>query len=257
MNRRNSRFLRNILENAVSQFLQEHNHVVTAFREILVTDAEGRLVAASNKTSDYFQGDEQWWGNCYLEGVGNRYISDITFDESANVFGLEIAQPITDPPSDEVIGVIKAIADSAEIFATVDAITVSQEGQAVLMRADGTVIHSPSPTEGYEFLDENFTIGSLDRAYVEAQEREAFRRESVHVFLGLPQFYFRDRLPELDWFVVIQAPHSEVFAPFSEVNQRMIYLGLFSVVVIIVLWTTLYWRLAGPAIETDPHLEKL
>ena len=66
-----SSLLSNILENSASQFLRQYATVGTTFREILVTDVHGRLVAASNKTSDYFQADERWWRNAYLEGSGN------------------------------------------------------------------------------------------------------------------------------------------------------------------------------------------
>lgn len=61
LNMQQSRLLRDILENPASQFLRELNLVVATFREMLVTDVHGRLVAASNKTTDYFQSDELWW----------------------------------------------------------------------------------------------------------------------------------------------------------------------------------------------------
>src|SRR4051794_1411135 len=35
------------------------------FTEVMVTDASGRLVAATDKTSDYYQADEQWWQSCW------------------------------------------------------------------------------------------------------------------------------------------------------------------------------------------------
>ena len=104
-----SRFLNNVLENSVSQLLRNYNRVAIAFREILVTDVYGRLVAASNKISDYFQADERWWLYTYLEDSGSRYISDFHFDESVDVYGIE----------------------------------VGQNGKAVLMHSDGTVIFSP------------------------------------------------------------------------------------------------------------------
>ena len=63
-----SKFQRQLLENSASRFLREFNNVVTAFREIMVTDQRGRLVAASNKTGDYLQADEAWWQRCYLTG---------------------------------------------------------------------------------------------------------------------------------------------------------------------------------------------
>ena len=36
----------------------------------LLTDAKGAVIAATNKTSDYFQADERWWEEAYNNGKG-------------------------------------------------------------------------------------------------------------------------------------------------------------------------------------------
>ena len=49
------------LGNAASRYLKDlvaHDRI---YREMILTDRQGRLVAASNPTTDYFQGDEDWW----------------------------------------------------------------------------------------------------------------------------------------------------------------------------------------------------
>jgi len=42
--------------------------------EVFVTDAKGALVAATNRTSDYYQGDETWWQNTAGEN-GRVFVS--------------------------------------------------------------------------------------------------------------------------------------------------------------------------------------
>jgi sensor histidine kinase YesM len=251
-----SRFLRNILENPASRFLREYGVVQNTFREVLVTDVHGRLVAVSNKTSDYFQADEKWWRSAYLEGSGNHFISDIQFDESANVYGLEVAEPIIDSDTDTVIGVVKAIADSHELFALVNSIKLGPNVEAVLLRSDGSVIHSPHPTVGYEF-EEDFQMATANRLAVEAFEKQAFREDNLHVLVGLPQLRFQDRIPELDWYVVIQGPYDQIFAPFQHINTRFFYILLFSIAVVVGLSLVSSWLVARPVLETDPHLERL
>lgn len=251
-----SRLLSNILENSASQFLRQYATVGTTFREILVTDVHGRLVAASNKTSDYFQADERWWRNAYLEGSGNPFISDLQFDESSDVYGLEVAEPIKDFTSGEVIGVIKTIVDSYELFALLDSIKLGPNVEAVLLRSDGTVIHSPHPTSGYDFVDD-FQIATGGRGSVEALERQAFREDHLPVLVGLPQIRFKDRIPELDWHVVIQAPYDEIFSPFQHLNTRFFYILLFSASIVVFLSLLSSWLVARPVMETDPRLGKL
>ncbi len=156
-----SKFQRQLLENSASQFLREFNNVFTAFREIMVTDQRGRVVAASNKSGDYFQADEAWWQRAYLEGQGKRYVSGIQFDESANVYGMEIAQPIRESEGREVIGVIKVIVDSHEISSLVDSIKLGGDTRALLIAADGSGILGPLRVIGYRF-PAGFRISDLD-----------------------------------------------------------------------------------------------
>ena len=218
-----SKFQRQLLENPASQFLREFNNVFTAFREIIVTDEHGRLVAASNKSSDYYQADEAWWQRAYLEGQGKRYVSGIQFDESANVYGMEIAQPIRESGGGEVIGIVKVIVDSHEISSLVDSIKLGGDTRALLIAADGSEILGPLRVIGYRF-PEGFRISTLEQLSVEATQILALPQEEREVFLGLPQFRIKDLIPDLDWYVVINGAYDEVFAPFQNLNKWFISL---------------------------------
>ena len=245
-----SRFLQNILENSASQFLRDYNRVAATLREILVTDVYGRLVATTNKSSDYFQADEQWWRNTYLEGSGSRFISDFKFDESANVYGIEVAEPIKDPSTQAVLGIMKVIVDRHEIFGLMESVQVGQNGAAVLMRSDGTVIFSPENTLRYEFT-EVFEMASADLLSIEALEIQTLPEKARQVLLGLPQFRFKDKLPEVDWNVVIQVPYDEVSAPFRNINTWFFYIVFILGAVVVILALIFSWLLSKPVIETD------
>jgi hypothetical protein len=246
-----SGFLAGILDNPASSFLRDHNRVVAAYREILVTDRYGRLVAASNKVSDYFQADENWWRVAYLEGRGQRSITDILFDESARVYSLELAEPIIDQGTGEVAGIIKGIIDSDELFALLEGLQFGQQTVAVLIRSDGSIVTDPESPDQYQF-DAEITAGmNLNRKSVVAPEADPA------VFVGLPNFSIKDRIPELDWIVVIQAPYDEVFLPFQNLRSWFVYIVLGSIILIMTLSLFFSWVLSKPIIETDPHLEKV
>ena len=61
-----------VLDNAASRFLRDIVDNDRVYREIVVTDREGPLVAASNPTSDYFQSDEVWWKEAFNDGMRGR-----------------------------------------------------------------------------------------------------------------------------------------------------------------------------------------
>ncbi len=251
-----SKFQRQLLENPASQFLREFNNVFTAFREIMVTDQRGRVVAASNKSSDYYQADEAWWQRAYLEGQGKRYVSGIQFDESANVYGMEIAQPIRESGGGEVIGIVKVIVDSHEISSLVDSIKLGGDTRALLIAADGSEILGPLRVIGYRF-PEGFRISTLEQLSVEATQILALPQEEREVFLGLPQFRIKDLIPDLDWYVVINGAYDEVFAPFQNLNKWFIYIVVASLLVVVVLAIIFSRMLSKPLIESDPHFERL
>ncbi len=251
-----SKFQRQLLENSASRFLREFNNVVTAFREIMVTDQRGRLVAASNKTGDYLQADEAWWQRCYLDGQGKRYVGGIQFDESANVYGMEIAQPIRESGGGEVIGIVKVIVDSHEISSLVDSIKLGGDTRALLISADGAGILGPLRIIGYRFPD-GFQISALGQLSVEATQILALPQEEHEVFLGLPQFRIKDLIPDLDWYVVINGSYDQVFAPFQNLNAWFIYIVVGSLIVVVVLAIIFSRILSKPLIASDPRLERI
>ena len=79
-----------------------------AFAEIFVTSVRGLNVCQTNKTTDYYQADEDWWQRTFTSGMSARQ-SSLEFDESAGVFAVPIYLPVRYPTSRDVIGVAKAI----------------------------------------------------------------------------------------------------------------------------------------------------
>ncbi|MDO9640415.1 MAG: PDC sensor domain-containing protein [Pseudotabrizicola sp.] len=74
--------------------------------EVFVMDAVGLNVAASDATSDYWQGDEAKFQQTFPKGPDAIHISDVEFDESSQVFQVQISFPLTDPVDGRVIGAV-------------------------------------------------------------------------------------------------------------------------------------------------------
>lgn len=76
--------------------------------ELFITNQYGALVAATNRTSDYYQADEAWWQAAYNNGQGAIYINNIPeLDQSSAAFGINIAMPIYGPQNKTVIGILR------------------------------------------------------------------------------------------------------------------------------------------------------
>lgn len=100
----------------LSMFLSEQVAAPSGrITEIFVMDALGLNVAASDVTSDYWQGDEAKYTKTYGEGAGAVFVDAIEFDESAQSYQGQISISLTDPATGEVVGAM-TIGLNAEAF---------------------------------------------------------------------------------------------------------------------------------------------
>jgi hypothetical protein len=108
-------FIKSLLTNQCSQRLIDFQEEHDEFPEIFVTEAKGLIVGETNKTSDYYQADEQWWSEAYNGGKGRTFHGEIEYDESAMAESIPIYTPIMESENQEVIGIIKAVCDITAI----------------------------------------------------------------------------------------------------------------------------------------------
>ncbi len=95
----------------MNQYLRE---LLTTHKlaEAFITDRNGLTIAASSPTSDFVQRDESWWQ--IAAGTGQT-IDTFKFDESTQQNVISLSQKITDPGSNNILGVMK-ISINAENF---------------------------------------------------------------------------------------------------------------------------------------------
>ncbi|MDD4909721.1 MAG: ATP-binding protein [Candidatus Omnitrophica bacterium] len=106
--------------------------------EMIITDRQGALVAASAKTSDFYQADERWW----QEAFNNKkaIVEDIAFDESSNTFSMAVAIPLQGEGGD-VIGVCKVGLEVGRVLSVFENFRIGNTGRAVLVNNDGYIIY--------------------------------------------------------------------------------------------------------------------
>ena len=74
------------------------------FTEIFVMDSRGLNVAASDTTSDYWQGDEAKWQQTFGTGGDAVHISEVELDESTQSYQSQISVSVVDPATNQPIG---------------------------------------------------------------------------------------------------------------------------------------------------------
>jgi hypothetical protein len=250
--------LSGLLSAPASRFVTDVAKQDPLYREILVTDRHGRLVAASELTTDYYQADEGWWKQALDDGRRGRiFVSDVRLDESAGIYAFDIAVPISAPDSDELAGVMKIVASTHEMLAGIGGLEIGSTGQAMLLREDGSIVYSRQATEpggrffGADMLRERLAATKDDpeaRIYFLAPTNDGTER-----VVAVARSQLHRTFPNLSWIVAVSMAEHELLEPFRPMVWSLIsVIALTAVAVLAVaLWVSI--RLAKPAI--DPALD--
>jgi hypothetical protein len=97
-------FMKALMDSECGQYLKKIQASQPFFAEIFVMDNQGANVAMSDKTSDYWQGDEPKFTESFKGGAGAIHISDVKFDDSTQAYLAQVSVPVKD--GDKVIGAI-------------------------------------------------------------------------------------------------------------------------------------------------------
>jgi hypothetical protein len=89
-------FMKSLMESACARKIKSIQASAPYFAEIFVMDNKGANVCMTDKTSDYWQGDEAKWTKSYNNGAGGTDVSDVKFDDSTQSYEVQISFPVKD-----------------------------------------------------------------------------------------------------------------------------------------------------------------
>jgi hypothetical protein len=89
-------YMKSLMTNECGDHLKNIKKSAAYFEEIFVMDNQGANVCMSDKTSDYWQGDEDKFTESYKGGSGAVHISDLKFDESSQSYTVQVSVPVKD-----------------------------------------------------------------------------------------------------------------------------------------------------------------
>lgn len=102
-----SKMISGVLESKAASFLTvQMGNSDGVISEIFIMDARGLNVAASDVTSDYWQGDEAKFQKTFGAGPNSVHFGDVEFDESSQTYQGQLSIVIVDPDSNAPIGAV-------------------------------------------------------------------------------------------------------------------------------------------------------
>ncbi|GAB1470144.1 hypothetical protein MASR2M66_10210 [Chloroflexota bacterium] len=209
-NNNNDPLVRENLNNQVAQELIRFQKTFPNHVEVFMTDVHGGLLGTTNRTSDYYQADEDWWQAAYNNGQGGVYISNPEFDESANALAMQIALPIRSEETGKIVGILRSTYLASAFNVILDeqigqtGITeIYFPGEEILYYHDGQL--DSIPTEKYAELQAIANQGMVEIAYEGIP--------SVTLQTPMRTLEGASAVNNLGWVVVFHQDQNEAFAP--------------------------------------------
>ncbi len=217
--------INNVLTNELAE---ELNHFMEVFDymfvEVFITDGYGANVAAFERTSDYYQADEGWWQAAYNNGKGAIYFGEVEYDESSATFGFNMAVPIYDERTSDVIGIIRTTATLDQfILELQEGLAEGDVAQIVL--PSGLAVHEvgSAPTQ-YPIMH----LNALNAASVEEVIQMDIEGEEFFMSQSYVTSDVNPAIDQVGWRIVFHESVSRVLAP---VQQQTISMALIALVV--------------------------
>ena len=98
--------LRKVLLHPVTPLIQQAIEHISMQGEGFLMGANGGLVAATDKTTDFWQGDESQFSDAVLLPDGQWHIEGDIADDSSHSMLIKISSPVYDPKTHKSIGVL-------------------------------------------------------------------------------------------------------------------------------------------------------
>ncbi|MBN2331155.1 MAG: HAMP domain-containing protein [Candidatus Aenigmarchaeota archaeon] len=219
-------FMKRLIENNISDNLRDQfadfwnkKRNYTVFEEVFITNKYGANVAQTQRTTDYYQADEEWWEKAKEDGI---YISSAEFGESVGKYSISIGMRIDDEKG-EFIGVMKAVINVVEIMKEAEIATGQYQTSIFYVTTkDGSLVFSSKSfkpnddlsQEGYfkrVQSDNGFFIDSIDgnEELVTYAHSEDFRGHE-----------------ELDFVLIVSYDTDEVLRPVYIMRNNLIMISI-------------------------------
>lgn len=242
-----------VLSNPASTSLRRELSVDPAFLRVTVTDRHGATVAATHKTLDYYQGDEQYWLDIYADGRGGISLTDVLYDEATKTYYMGVGAPVVDD-NNRFIGTLDALVEVSSLFPLIRRTELGARSYAAVVDASGQVIAS---SDGASVADR--IVAPEFEAFQDASG--SFRNRSTGYFIapfpdGGERFVAfasvgtRDELQQLDWMVVTSQAAQEVLAITSGTQFLIMAIALLSLASVVFL--AVYFQL-----HTQSEIEEM
>lgn len=241
--------------------------------EVFLTNQQGVNVAATDRTSDYYQADEEWWQAAYQQGL---YLGPPEYDESTKSTAMIIAIAIRDNSDGEFLGVLRTTVTLDSLAQAFGSGTVGETGQAVLYMPGGQELTVEQDEDGRlavvtresgfqaEFLDQTEEtyfeadydgVPMLVSQYRLAQTSEGTRTSET--VINEAELERAQAIADLNLRVIVFQQLAEALEPVNLQTRNIVLLALLVFVVGTFSALALAQIISGPIIRLTAAAEQV
>lgn len=221
--------VKEITGNVVSDNLRNIIRLDPRYLRITITDVRGGVIAASHKTLDYYQADEDFWQAINAQGRGAISVTDVLYDDVTRANYIGIGVPIIEPGSERFIGALDALVDVSELSRIVKRTSLGPTARVSLVKDDGVIISAPSITLSMNLKSEDFdavaellrTQEGITKGYVVTPFPGGSKHLVAVADTGLKKDY-----KNLGWLVLVGQDTHYAFAAIRTANTLISFVAL-------------------------------
>lgn len=197
--------------------------------EVFVTDLQGVIIAATNRTSDYYQADEDWWRIAYAEGQGTIYIGQPEFDASSQIFAVNLAVPIYADyggNEEQLVGILRSTLSVNTLIELLDAAQFGETGQTELWLPGNRILSKVGaggflPLSSEEVTSLNSVHGNFGSFFYKGST--SLVSQSLITSHNVSNSAF---IESLGWRVIVHEDLAEALAPLTTITRAMVLISI-------------------------------
>ncbi len=239
-------FMQQLMGNKLSGELREKSNYYEEeygyrlIAEIFITNKYGANAALTGKTTDYYQGDENWWQAAKKNGL---HVDDIQYDDSTDVYSVDICIGINDV-NGVFLGAMKVVLNITETINIIrNAEKQDREYESMqfkLITKENKVIYATEEFEILEPISEDLAVllnekdsnqHHIKKHFITSGDKSG---EGYELFAHAHSKGYRS-FKSLGWIFVVEHHVHDLFAPFVQLRNRILTVTFFLTIISVLL----------------------
>lgn len=234
--------IQNMLNNEMADELHEFRESFPVHVEAFLTDKYGANVAATNRTSDYYQADEEWWQVAYSLGGGQIYIGQPEFDESSQTHSIILAIPIF--AEDELVGIFRSTLDVTVLLDNLQQSSADKSYEIDLKISENGLL-SGEPLDLEELPDLNEVMGGSGEVIYKGQP-SLVSHQRVFTSEGSRS---SEAVSDLGWSIIVHQDVDDALQPVQQQTRTITLVAVGVAVIAGLLGLFAAQRIAAPILS--------